>query len=61
SLRPVMSEVFTSFTERREKWYELVDGPLFEMVKAGDREHVDALLQEFLGNTHSIPAYSLSD
>ncbi|MFK7843781.1 MAG: bifunctional precorrin-2 dehydrogenase/sirohydrochlorin ferrochelatase, partial [Rhodothermales bacterium] len=46
SLRPVMSEVFTSFTERREKWYELVDGPLFEMVKAGDREHVDALLQE---------------
>ena len=60
-LRPVMSEVFTGFAERREKWYELVDGPLFEMVKARNRQGIDALLKQFLGNAHSIPAYRLHD
>ncbi len=49
SLRPIMSEVFTSFTERREKWYELVDGPLFEMVKSRRHEEVNTFLRQFLG------------
>ncbi len=49
SLRPVMQERFKAFEERRTKWYELVDGPLFEIIKSGDHQKVDAFLEEFFG------------
>lgn len=49
SLRPVMQERFTEFEERRKKWYELVDGPLFEILKAGTQEDVDRFLEDFFG------------
>lgn len=53
SLRPAMAERFTTFDERRDKWYELVDGPLFDMVRDGRKAEVEAYLRNFLGHSAS--------
>ncbi len=56
SLRPVMSEKFESFNQRREKWYQLVDSPLLEMVKTGNQSEIDRLLEEVIGGV-SLPSH----
>lgn len=58
SLRPAMAERFTSFDERRDKWYELVDGPLFDMMRDGRQTEADAFLRHFLGQSASHPVES---
>ncbi|MEM8486939.1 MAG: bifunctional precorrin-2 dehydrogenase/sirohydrochlorin ferrochelatase [Bacteroidota bacterium] len=56
ALRPYMSKTFPEFDERRKTWYELVDGPLFELVKQKRAREVEELLRQYLGKSFSLSA-----
>ena len=56
ALRPYMAERFADFEKRRETWYALVDGPLFELVKQKKDVEIEDLLRQFLGESFSLSA-----
>ena len=47
-LRPVMSRQFDSFEERRKKWYELIDSPVLNHIKANQHEAAHDVIQRIL-------------
>ena len=41
-----MMEKYSDFEERRQKWYELVDGPLLDHIRTGNQAAVGEIVQE---------------
>ncbi len=54
ALRPYMAQTYADFEKRRATWYELVDGPLFELVKQKKDPEIEKLLRKYLGESFSL-------
>ena len=50
SLRAPMAEQFPKFSERRERWYQLVDSDVLDLLRNGNREEALAHLVEIAGD-----------
>lgn len=56
ALRPFMANTFSDFEKRRQTWYKLVDGPLFELVRQKKEDEIEKLLRQYLGESFSLSA-----
>ena len=48
-IRPDMMRRFENFEDRREKWYQIVDSDLLQVLKAGELDRAEHLLNSYLG------------
>ncbi|GAB4579547.1 MAG: bifunctional precorrin-2 dehydrogenase/sirohydrochlorin ferrochelatase [Anaerolineales bacterium] len=49
ALRAPMAEHYPKFSERRARWYQLVDSEVLDLLRAGERSAALALITEILG------------
>ncbi|MFV2063949.1 MAG: bifunctional precorrin-2 dehydrogenase/sirohydrochlorin ferrochelatase, partial [Chloroflexota bacterium] len=62
-LRPTITKSGRPFAERRALWYQLVDGPVLDLLRAGDSEAARSTLRDavetWLGEPASTRAASV--